>query len=246
MPPISGRGALETPRANETVSGSVSGTGWGVILIGQTGSLPAEIKLLVDGKDASQVQFNKNIDRTDIKDSLARQGYTVPADIGFRFTWDSTTAASGSHVLSIQITNETGISVAFEVARVTINVVPPKTARGNLESPKSGDTVSGSVTGSGWAVILSGQTGSLPAQIKLLVDGKDATSVQITRNVSRPDVKDSLANEGITVPVDTGFRFTWNSGTVAEGSHILSIQAINTTGTPTTFEINPIPITVKK
>ena len=246
MAAISGRGALETPRSNETVAGTVAGSGWGVILIGQNGSLPAEIKLLVDGKETSQVQFTRNVDRSDIKDTLTRQGFTVPADIGFRFTWNSTTVEVGSHVLSIQITNTTGVSVTFEVARVTVNVVPPKTARGSLETPKNGETLSGTITGSGWAVILSGQTGSLPTQIRLLVDGKDATSVQMTRNVSRPDVRAAFTNEGITVPLDTGFRFTWDTNSVAAGSYLLSLQASDTTGVAAVFEIARITVTVKR
>ncbi len=246
MPPISGKGALESPRNGETVSGTVTGTGWGVILIGQTGSLPADVKLMVDGREASQVQFTRKIERTDIRDSLTNQGYTVPVDLGFRFTWNSTTVSTGSHVLSIQITNETGISVAFEVARISVSVIPPKTIRGSLENPKSGDTLSGTVTGSGWAAILSGQTGTLPAQIKLQIDGKDATSVTMTRNIARQDVKDALAAEGITVPADTGFRFTWGTTSVSEGAHTLTILAINSSGTPASFELASIPITVKR
>jgi hypothetical protein len=71
--------------------------------------------------------------------------------------------------------------------------------------------------------VVSGNNGGLARRIDLFVDG--AFSVQLADRVARTDVQQYLAGQGITAPSTLGFSGIWNTRTVADGLHSLSIRA---------------------
>lgn len=144
---------------------------------------------------------------------------------------------SGIPIAGVPSTITTTTSTST-TSTTSTTLAPAKRAQGSLDSPKNGATVSGVGSGSGWAVLIEGKTGTLPAKIELLVDG---TAVAIAhKGIARPDVKSYFSGQGITVPDNTGYRFSWASFVYAAGAHTLVIRL--TDGSGQTYELTRIGV----
>ncbi len=97
-----------------------------------------------------------------------------------------------------------------------------------VEQPAAGASVQGLVAIGGWAVDEAAPTGTGVDQMQLYVDGPypSGTLVAVMNyGLSRPDVGAYLGNARFN---NSGYSYTWDSTTVAPGSHSLVIYAHST------------------
>lgn len=163
---------------------------------------------------------------------------SIPVMAGLAIATGPTSNLTSSTITTTSFPSTTTSSAST----TTSTLVPPINIRGVLDVPSAGQTVSSFLVGSGWALILEGNTGILPSKIEILVDGTVAATAE--QGKSRPDVKTYFASLGITVPADTGYSFTWATFQAAQGNHTMVIQATDGTGrTGRTGEIARINVT---
>lgn len=99
----------------------------------------------------------------------------------------------------------------------------PGQARATFETPTNGATVAGNVPLQGWSALLGSDTAFASTRVDLLVD--DRLAGQLLAGGTRQDVKQTLASQNITAPGNLGFSGTWDSRSVADGAHTLTIRA---------------------
>ncbi len=99
----------------------------------------------------------------------------------------------------------------------------PGQARATFETPANGATVAGNVPLQGWSALLGSDTAFASTRVDLLVD--DHLAGQLLAGGTRQDVKQTLASQNITAPANLGFSGTWDSRSVADGAHTLTIRA---------------------
>jgi len=160
---------------------------------------------------------------------------SIPVLTGLAIVTGPTSTLTSSTVTTTSFASTTTSSTST----TTSTLAPQIHIRGTLDVPSAGQTVSSFLVGSGWALILEGSTGVLPAKIEILVDGTVAATAELGK--SRPDVKTYFASLGIIVPADTGYSFTWATFQAAQGNHSMVIQA--TDGTGRTGDIARINVT---
>ncbi|MCL6479189.1 MAG: matrixin family metalloprotease [Peptococcaceae bacterium] len=95
-----------------------------------------------------------------------------------------------------------------------IQWIYPLPARGNLEIPTEGATISGTTIVSGWLL-----DGNGVSKIEVLVDG--ILKGQATYGDSRPDVYNAFPEYGNS---NAGFHFSLDTTTLANGSHTITIR----------------------
>lgn len=116
------------------------------------------------------------------------------------------------------------------VAQVGDPAIVTGTPRGNLDTPANNASVSGLVTISGWAAVVSANQAVPAGKVELWMDQQLIGSLAV--DVSRADVRQQLATQGITASTDLlGFSVKWNSSRFANGNHQLSLLAYDATDT---------------
>ena len=124
----------------------------------------------------------------------------------YNFSWNSTTVANGSHVLTAVAKDTAGSTTTSTGVTVTVNSAASKPTV-SITAPAAGATVSATVTVSATASSTVGI-----ASVQFQVDG---------------------ANVGAAVTV-APYNFSWNTTTVANGNHTLTAVAKDTAGNTTT------------
>ncbi len=126
-----------------------------------------------------------------------------------------------------QATNK-GYQEAF-IAKVTPHSpLLSGTPQGAIDGPAKNSTLQGVVRVSGWAIVVSGNTASIPTRLEWLVDG--IPRLVLTSGRSRPDVSQYLAGLGISAPSTIGYSGDWDTRTAADGSHSISLRAMDASG----------------
>ena len=122
----------------------------------------------------------------------------------FTYTWNTTTAANGTHTLSARARDTSGNTAA--AANVTVSVsndtMPPSVS---LTSPAGGATVTGPVN-----VVATASDNAALAGVQFLLDGVDLGA--------------EVAGAGPT------FSYSWDTTTAPDGAHTLSARARDTAG----------------
>ena len=242
------RGALDYPYKNLIVSGTISIGGWAAVVSGNQAGITSRVELWVDGSIVTQL--DRGLARADVQQYLAGQGISAPDNLGFSGLWDSRTVIDGSHLISIQAADAAGMSrestrviasVSFftynnllttstssSVGTTTTTYFLQGSLRGSLENPSNNAVVSGDVSISGWAAVVSGKQAGIAGRIELLVDG--LLVGQLERGFIRLDVQQYLVGQGITAPNNLGFSGQWDSRSVADGSHLVCIRGADAAG----------------
>jgi hypothetical protein len=130
--------------------------------------------------------------------------------------WDTTTVPNGTHWLAAQTTDSTGITGTSPVVIVTVSNVANTAPVVQLTSPANGSILSSTVTL--YATVASSQP---IASVSFFVD---------FASVGSP----------VTAPP---YMIPWDSTTVADGQHVISVSATDTLGnvgnsTPVTLNVN--------
>src|SRR5271166_172862 len=171
--------ALTAPTNNATVSGTVS--------VSATAT---------DNVAVASVQFT--LDGNNLGSPVTAAPYS--------FSWNTTTAANGSHTLGAIARDTSGNQASATAVTVTVSndTTPPTVA---LTAPTNNATVSGTVSVSATAT-----------------DNVAVAGVQFTLDGS------NLGSEVTAAP----YSFSWNTTTAANGSHTLDAIAYDTSGNHTT------------
>jgi hypothetical protein len=141
---------------------------------------------------------------------LGAEDTTVPYSV----TWDTTTAADGSHTLSAVAWDTSGNRSVAPDPRVTVNVdnTPPSVS---LTAPTTGSTVSGSTT-----VIASASDNVAVVSVQFQLDGTNLGS-----------------------PITTSpYSVTWDTTTAGNGAHQLTAVARDAAGNSTTSTITTVNV----
>jgi hypothetical protein len=120
----------------------------------------------------------------------------------FSFSWSSTGVSNASHTLTVKAWDAAGNVGSASVAVTTNNTAPTV----SISSPKSGATVSGTVSVQGTASASAGLS-----KVEFYVNG--------TLNATAKS---------------SPFSFSWNTTSVANGSDTLSVKAYDTVGNTAT------------
>jgi hypothetical protein len=167
--------AFTAPAAGATVSGTVA-----VGLAASGGSTPYTYRLTLDGS----------------------QLFTTTSSAGTAtFTWNTTTAANGSHTLGLTVTDATG---AASTATRAVTVANGTALAASFTSPAAGATVNGTV-----AVGLAASGGSTPYTYRLTLDGTQLFTT--------------------TTGAGTA-TFTWDTTTATNGNHTLGLTVTDSAG----------------
>jgi hypothetical protein len=129
--------------------------------------------------------------------SLLATDTTAP----YSSSWNTKSAANGSHTLSVRATDSSGNVATSATVSVTVDndPIPPTVS---IASPASGATVSGNVS-----VQVSATDNKAVSQVRFLVDG-------------------SLVNLSSTAP----YVFTWVTTSLPNGTHTLTAGATDSSG----------------
>jgi hypothetical protein len=145
--------------------------------------------------------------------------------VGYIFTWNSGSSTLGSHTITVKAVDSDGTPDAGVASvSVTVNTAP---ATVFIDQPVAG-TVSGTVTISGWAINNAAAVGTAISGVQVLVDGAVVGSA--TYGLSRPDVCNAFP--GRPGCPNVGYTFTWNTGNVSPGQHVITVTALDSDKVP--------------
>jgi Domain of unknown function (DUF1929)/Glyoxal oxidase N-terminus/PKD domain/Bacterial Ig domain len=161
--------SFTSPAAGATVSGTVS-----VGLAASGGSAPYTYRLSVDGTQVFT---------------------TTTSATAATYSWNSSTAANGSHTLGLTVTDAASASAT---ATRAVTVANGSALTASFTSPAAGATVSSTVS-----VGLAASGGTAPYTYRLSVDGTQVFT---------------------TTTSATAATYSWNTSTAANGNHTLGLS----------------------
>ncbi len=176
------------------------------VTITKTVQITATVIAATDGAIIQNVQFmlDGNVLGTPVTAASTTTGSTAT----YVYSWDTTTATEGSHLISAVATDsagKTGASLGINVAVANLGPAASITA----------PTASAALTGSTvlTATVTPNITTTSPiASVQFMVDGK---------------------NVGVPVTAATGlnsFSYTWDSSSISNGAHTISATALDLAG----------------
>ncbi|MGO9775296.1 MAG: Ig-like domain repeat protein [Terracidiphilus sp.] len=165
------------------------------------------------------------------------------ASSGFQLVYSAAALSAGTHAVTVVAIDSGGRSTTFGPATITVaagsaSVTPPF---GNLDLAVNSVTTSTTIP----------QTGTLLTQgwVADLVDGAPVSNVKVyidgsligtpTLGLARPDVAAYFNN---TAYANSGYQIFYSAGSLAAGTHAVTVIATDSNGRSTTF--GPLSITV--
>jgi hypothetical protein len=210
---------IDGPASGAVVSGTVSVTGWAIDSV----SAISSIQVKVDGAVVGNANYG--LSRPDVCTVYpGRQGCP---NVGFSYSLNTSTLATGTHTITL-IASDSESTPASASATVTIVVAVPPSVY--IEFPASGSTVSGTVNVAGWAINSTGGIGTPITAVQVKLDGTLLGNASY--NVARPDVCGVFP--GRPNCPNVGFIYSLNTGSIASGTHILTVSATDSDATPVT------------
>jgi hypothetical protein len=242
---------IDAPAPGDTVSGSVTFSGWAVDLTSPGGSGVDQVRLY---RDAPPEQGGTplavatvGIDRPDIDAANSLTGSMA----GWTASVDFTDSPAGSSTVYIYAHTICGWTYATQVVSIDSSNVaaPPAPAQAApaiqifMDTPTAGAMVNNgqALNVSGWAVDASG-AGTGVDTVRLFLDGPEGTGQPLgwaNYGRSRPDVVSTSGNPAWD---KSGFDLVWPIAGISAGSHVLYVYAHSTaTGQ---WDYTTVPITV--
>ncbi|WP_083878619.1 Ig-like domain-containing protein [Acetivibrio cellulolyticus] len=210
---------LESPKANQSVTGIVNVKGW---FIDQNGV--SKVEVMVDGNIVGEAVYGDA--RADV---LAAYPEYNNANAGFHYALDTSKLSEGIHTLSVYETSKTNVQTLLKTVSVNIELKPI----GRIDFPKASRTCNGKVEVKGWFLDQSGVT-----NVEVFVDG--VFSGTAVYGGSRPDVKTVYPNYNNSA--NSGFQYVLDITTLSTGTHSVKVCGTGNSGTITT--IGTVSITV--
>jgi hypothetical protein len=212
---------IESPSNGSTVAGVFAVTGWAL----DNTTRVSTVQVFVDGAQVGNAAYGVN--RPDICSQYP--GAPNCPNVGYAFYIDSTTFATGTH--TIKVTAIDSDSPTPDTGSTSVQVVvggPTPTVTAAIEAPSMGSVVSGTVTVSGWALDSVG--GTPISSVQVAVDGVVAGAA--TYGVVRTDICSTFP--GRPGCPNVGYTFSLNTQNYSLGSHVISVTATDSDGTPDT------------
>ena len=199
------------------------------------GSPLQNVKVYIDGVFVGVPTLG--LSRPDVASYFNKPAYL---NSGFSFTYPVTSIAVGTHTVSVIATNNGGVSTTLGNIGITV-VAPYPAPVGNMEQAVDSSNGSSAIAAAdslfvgGW--VADPTDGSPLINVQVLVDG---VSVGVpTLGIARPDVASYFNNPAYA---NSGFTFYLPASSMAAGSHIVTVVAVNAHGVGTT--LGPITINV--
>jgi len=215
---------IDSPTAGASVSGTITVVGWAIDNKVAVGTAINTMQVLVDGTAVGTATYG--LSRPDV--CTAYPGRPGCPNVGYFFQLNTATLTPGSHTITVTATNSDATPLTGS-ANVAVNVPtgPPSVV---IDSPTAGASVSGTITVVGWAIDNNVAVGTAINTMQVLVDGTAVGTA--TYGLSRPDV--CSAYPGRPGCPSVGYYFQLNTGTLAPGSHNITVTATDSDTTPDT------------
>jgi hypothetical protein len=141
-----------------------------------------------------------------------------------------TPTTAGTSVFAVRVTDSAQQSITRTLA---INIKPADKLApfGNLETPDFRATLNNTATGSGWALDNVGVTA-----IEVVVDGQKVG--EAIYGLSRPDIG-AVWGGGFPNAARSGFSFSFDTSTLSNGDHTLSVRLLDAAGNATLVGTRP-------
>ena len=236
---------IDAPSVGSVISGTVTVSGWALDNVDtDLGTALSSVAIEVDGNTVGNATMG--ISRPDVCQIYPSR--PMCPNVGWAYTLNAAALSAGTHTITAVATDENTPPTTGS-ASVTVSVVGTGAAGGssgsagssaaggsggstepwvNIDSPTAGSAVTGTITVSGWT--LDTMAGGTPISfVQVFVDG--AYVGDASYGVSRPDVCASFP--GPNCP-NVGYTFLLNTGNYAQGSHVVTVTAIDSSSPPLT------------
>lgn len=226
---------IDQPAAqNATVAGVAAFTGWAV----DDNAPVASVAISVDGVQKGIAGYGGN--RPDV--CAALPGRPGCPNVGWAFWLDTTLLTDGPHTLAVTGTSTTGDQLTLNAPFTVSNWSPSNPIKIAIDSPNSqSSAISGSVVFGGWAVSDIAAIRS----VSVAIDGVPVGSGNY--GVNRADVCAVLP--GRAGCPNVGWDLAFDTTSLANGPHTLSVTALSTGGQYSTTSVafnvsNSSPVTI--
>lgn len=209
------KGYLDSPTNGSNISGQTDVHGWFL-----DGSGVSKVQVLVDGKTVGTAKYG--IIRTDVAKAFPTYKNTTS---GYQYTLDTTILANGKHSLAIKETGKNGVSTSLRIITVNVQNLP---AKGSIDSPTNGTTISGQSVVKGWFL-----DGSGVSKVEVLIDGKTIGTAQY--GIARSDVAKVYPQYKNT---NSGYQYTLDTTKFTNGKHTLVVKETGRNGAVKTLAYN--------
>ena len=185
-----------------------------------------KVDVLIDGKVVGVA--TKGLHRPDVFQAYPDYGEWYS---GYEYQLDTKTLTNGNHQIVIRETSDKGVqnSLAARTVKVSNIVQPPK---GDLNSPSSNQTVSGTIPVYGWFLDGNGVN-----KIEVLIDGQ--VKGVATKGLPRPDV---LAAYPLYADGNSGYEYQLDIKTLTNGNHQLVVRETSNKGVQTSLPARTIKV----
>jgi hypothetical protein len=212
---------IDTPTPNQSVSGTVSVTGWAIDNTSAIGTAinPASVQVQVDGVLVGTATYGVN--RGDV--CAAYPGRAGCPNVGFTYQLDTAAFSVGTHTITVYASDSDVPSPGVGSASVTVTVsggAPPSV---NIDDPAPNAAVSGTILVTGWAIDNTSAIGTAinPNSLQVKVDGYVYGIA--TYGGDRADV--CAAYPGRAGCPNVGFNFELNTAPLSPGAHTITVSA---------------------
>ena len=230
--------AVDSSTGSATIpkSDSLLVSGW--IADPVDGAPLSNVKVYIDGSLIGTPTLG--LARADVAAYFNNPSY---ADSGFQLVYSVAALSTGTHAVTVVAIDSGGRSTTFGPATITVTTSSASAAPpfGNLDlavnSATSSTTISqtGTLLTQGWVADLV--DGAPVSNVKVYIDGVLAGTPEL--GLARPDVAAYFNNAAYA---NSGYRIFYPAGSLAAGTHAVTVVAIDSNGRSTTF--GPLTITV--
>lgn len=214
---------VDTPAHNELISGHYRVSGWAI-----DPSAVTSFRFEMDGQPLTLRSFRR-IGRADVCAAYPTATDPNCPNVGWDGYLSSAAFANGTHTLNVIATDGRGNAATFSRTLRIQNATPDTAApQQYVDVPAHAQTMSGTMTASGWSIDASGVI-----SITFQVDNGALLPGMVT--TSRGDVcavYASLADPNCPL---IGWSIPFNTRTVANGVHTLTVKATDQGGRVATF-----------
>jgi hypothetical protein len=198
----------------------------------------SNVKVYIDGSLIGTPTLG--LARTDVAAYFNNPSYT---NSGFQLVYSASALSTGTHAVTVVAIDSGGRSTTFGPATITVTASTSSVAApfGNLDQAVNSTTSSttipqtGTLLTQGWVADLV--DGAPVSNVKVYIDGVLAGTPVL--GLARPDVAAYFNNAAYT---NSGYQIFYSAGTLAAGTHAVTVVAADSDGRSTTF--GPLSIMV--
>lgn len=197
------KGSIDSPKNSSTINGQTVLKGWFL-----DGNGVSKVQILVDGKAIGSAQYG--FARNDI--AKAYPSYKNSKS-GYQYGLDTTLLTNGKHSLTVRETAKNGETTTLKLITVNVQNLP---AKGSIDAPGNGSTISGQSVVNGWFL-----DGSGVSKVEVLVDGKTVGTAKY--GIARNDIVKVYPQYKSP---NSGYQYMLDTTQFTNGKHTLTVKEI--------------------